>query len=202
MVARMSTPSVVPPRLERVSWIDTAKGGAILLVVLYHSTLFLADAGLPSILVRLSAGPDILPLFFFTAGLFGSRAVAARFGNLFERRVAPLIWLYFLWTLLYTIVFQIVPPAARPNPIWFGLLISPIWPNESTWFIYGLALYFMGAWLIRRAPVWVQLLLAIAISIAFGTNWINTGNAALDKIGMYFVFFLAAVHFGPLARRI
>lgn len=198
---RVTAAPAPAPAKDRVSWVDTAKGGAIILVVLYHSTIFLADAGMPSILVRVLAGPDILPLFFFTAGMFASRAVSARLGVVFERRVVPLVWLYLLWTLIYTVVFSLIPPGTRPRPSLLGLLLSPVWPNESTWFIYGLALYFLFAWLIRPLPVPLQFAIAAALSIVFGTNWVNIGNVAIDKIGMYFVFFLAAVHFGPWARR-
>lgn len=192
------------PVKQRYAWVDTAKGAAILLVVLFHATIFLTDVELSGDWDRLAITLDTfrMPLFFFTAGLFAPKAIAAPFTHLFRRRVALLLWVYGIWTIAYTIIFQILPPGAARPPTWLDLLLAPVWPNESTWFVYGLALYFMAAWLIRALPLWAQFAPAIALSVGFGTNYLDTGNTALDKIGIYFVYFLAAAHFGRFALAI
>lgn len=188
----------------RETWVDAAKGIAIIFVVLYHSVIFMADIGLGSIWVPLSGLLDSfrMPLFFFTAGLFAAKALQLTFGSLFRHRVLRLLWLYVLWSLIYVVVFQFVPIAHEGGPTWLGFLLILIWPNASTWFIYALALFFMLTWLLRPLPVWVQFIPALALTLAFGTRLVSSGSEPLDKMAIYYVFFLAAVHFGSVARRL
>ena len=188
----------------RETWVDAAKGIAIISVVLYHSVILMADIGLASIWVPLSGLLDSfrMPLFFFTAGLFAAKALQLSFGALFRRRVARLLWLYLLWSLIYVTVFQFVPIAREGGPTWLGFLLIPIWPNASNWFIYALALFFMVTWLLRTLPVWVQFLPALALTVVFGTRLVSSGSEPLDKMAIYYVYFLAAVHFGSFARRL
>jgi uncharacterized membrane protein YcfT len=187
----------------RETWVDAAKGIAIILVVLYHSVIFMADLGLASIWVALSGLLDSfrMPLFFFTAGLFAAKALQLPFAQLFHHRVARLLWLYLLWSLIYVVVFQFVPIAHEGGPTWIGFLLIPVWPNASNWFIYALALFFTATWLMRSLPVWAQFVPALALTLVFGTKLLSSGSEPLDKMAIYYVFFLAAVHFGALARR-
>src|SRR6187402_1710773 len=143
-----------------------------------------------------------MPLFFFTAGLFAPKALRMGFRDLFRHRLARLFWLYLLWSLIYVIVFQFVPIAESGGPTWLGFAFIPIWPNPSTWFIYALALFFIITWLMRSWPIWVQFLPALALTLLFGSNLLNSGSEPLDKMATYYIFFLAAVHFGTIARQL
>jgi uncharacterized membrane protein YcfT len=189
--------------MERERWVDTAKGIAIIFVVLFHSVIFMDDIHLAGPWVPLSGLMDTfrMPLFFFTAGIFAGKVLKLSFADLFRARIARLFWLYLLWSLLYTIVFQFVP-IQRDAPTWIGFLISPVWPNESTWFVYALGLFFIVQWLLRPLPIWLQFVPGVVLALLFGSGIVHSGNGALDKMGTYYVFFVAAVHFGPLARRI
>jgi uncharacterized membrane protein YcfT len=193
-----------PVATVRESWVDAAKGLAIICVVLFHSVIFMEAIGLASVWVALSGllDPFRMPLFFFTAGLFAPKALRMSFVELFRKRVALLLWLYLLWSLIWVIVFQFVPIAGDGAPTWLGFLLIPVWPNTSTWFIYALAIFFMGTWLIRSWPVWVQFLPALALTLAFGTRLVSSGSEALDKMAIYYIFFLAAVNFGTIARQL
>lgn len=201
----MSASTVATPVTRvRAEWVDTAKGIAIILVVLFHASIFMQDIGLAGFWGRITVVLDTfrMPLFFFTAGMFASSSLARPFRAMLHRRVALLAWVYVLWTIVYTIVFNLVPVPGRGSPSWLGLLLSPVWPNESTWFVWGLAVYFILSWAMRRLPVVAQLVLALIPAILFGMNIVDSGNTALDKVGTYFIFFVAAVHVGPAVIRL
>jgi uncharacterized membrane protein YcfT len=193
-----------PVATVRESWVDAAKGLAIICVVLYHSVLFMGDIGLAGVWVPISGLLDTfrMPLFFFTAGLFAPLALGMGFGELFRRRIARLLWLYLLWSVIWAVVFQFVPVAGSDSPTWLGLLLVPVWPNPSTWFIYALAIFFMGAWLMRSWPKWVQFVPALVLTLVFGARLVSSGSEPLDKIATYYIFFLAAVHFGATMRQL
>jgi uncharacterized membrane protein YcfT len=188
---------------EREGWVDSAKGIAIILVVLFHAIIFPAAVGLAWLWPTPALVLDTLrmPLFLFTAGLFASRAISLDLRALFWSRVARLLWVYVLWSIIWAIAFQFIPVTGSDEPsFWIDLLLFPVWPNASTWFVYGLAIYFIVAWLLKRLPIWAQLVIAGLISVAFGTQWIDTGNGSIDKIGTYFLYFLVAVHVSGWAR--
>ncbi|TNC19253.1 hypothetical protein FHE66_04000 [Georgenia sp. 311] len=190
----------VPPR---EGWVDVAKGGAIILVVLYHAAFFLDDVGLAWFWGEAGGALTTfrMPLFFFTAGLFAARALSLDLRHLLARRVLLLLWLYVLWSFTWTLAFRVLPNLDHV-PTWGELGLILVWPHASTstWFIYSLALYFVVAWAIRRLPVWAQLTLAAVVSVAFEAGVLDTGNMTLDKIATYFVFFLAAALLGPRVR--
>jgi len=187
----------------RESWVDVAKGGAIVLVVLYHAAYFLGDVGLAWSWSEASGALTTfrMPLFFLTAGLFAARALSLDLRGLLTRRVLRLLWLYVLWSFAWTLALRTLPHLSH-EPTWGELGLILVWPHASTstWFLYALALYFVLAWSIRRLPAWSQLTLAALVSIAFDADLLATGNMTLDKMATYFVFFLAAALLGPRLR--
>src|SRR5690606_5935605 len=94
----------------RETWVDVAKGGAIVLVVLFHAALFLDDVGLAWLWPRAGTALDTfrMPLFFSTAGLFAAKTLALDLRTVLRRRVARLVWVYVLWSLVWTLAFQVL----------------------------------------------------------------------------------------------
>lgn len=187
-------------------WVDTAKGLAIVLVVQFHSVLFLSlVGGTAPFWETLNAPLETfrMPLFFFTAGLFAAATLGLPFRRLMNGRVNRLLWLYALWTFLLTLLFRVFPVDPRAylessNPLtWW--VFSFVRPNDCTWFVYALAIYFLLGWLIRTIPPVVQLGLAGVLSLAAGL--LAPWGATTQKTATYFVFFLLAVHLGPAVRR-
>ncbi|WP_181424553.1 acyltransferase family protein [Georgenia satyanarayanai] len=189
----------------REGWVDVAKGGAIVLVVLYHAAFFLDDVGLAWSWSEAGGALTTfrMPLFFFTAGIFAAKALSLDLRRMVSRRVLLLLWLYVLWSFVWTLAFQILPNLNHV-PTWRELALVLVWPHASTstWFIYSLALYFLAAWAIRRLPVWTQLTLATLVSLAFGAGGLDTGNMTFNKMTEYFVFFLAAALLGRRFRQV
>lgn len=189
----------------RERWIDTAKGIAIVLVVLYHATMYLGLAGVDVPGAR--ANPMLetfrMPLFFFMSGVLGARAVTLGYRALYHRRLALLVYLYVLWVVLQQIFLALLPPTSlepEPAPLWSVLTLAVI-PNENLWFLYALPLFFTIAWLTRSWPALMPLALAGVVSVLFGSGLLET-DTAWDKMGRYLFFFLLALRIGGSVRRL
>ncbi|GAB2624779.1 acyltransferase family protein [Pseudactinotalea suaedae] len=185
----------------REDWVDVAKGIAIVLVVGFHAVVFPANLGLVQDWRGFAALLDTfrMPLFFFTSGLFAAPVLRRSLRELWRTRVARLLWLFVLWSVLWFAVFYAAPPlgtsrvSQRPEE----LLLMLVSPNQNTWYVYALALYLLAAWGLRRLPVAVQISLAALLAVAFDVGLLDAANGAVDRMGRGFVWFLVAVHLGP-----
>lgn len=197
--------STVGTAAVREVWVDTAKGIAIILVVLFHAIIFTDRVDLAWLWPVPAGILDTfrMPLFFFAAGLFASKALRLSFRDLTRTRLLRLVWLYVLWSFIWAVVFTFVhvPGSGGEAPLMQFLFILVL-PNPSTWFVYGLALYFIAMWLMRRFPWWLQLSVGLAIALLFGTQTLTADNGALNKMGLYFLYFQLAVLSGAHARRL
>lgn len=191
------------PQKPRERWIDIAKGIAIILVVLLHSSFdYLGDthvwrwADYATVLETFR-----MPLFFFTAGIFASGALSKPFRQLLNTRVLRFAWLYVLWSCLGIVSVEIVFVGYHGlgNLLmeFPGILVIPY---ATTWFIYAIALYFVAAWLVRKLPLVLQLAIGVAATILFHANLFTPPDSEWAKVGEYFLFFLLAVEFGPRLR--
>ncbi|MEV8133606.1 acyltransferase family protein [Pseudarthrobacter oxydans] len=182
------------PRLE---WLDTARGLAVTLVVLYHAVLFAESiagaSGVWSPVIRFFQ-PLRLPLLFFVSGMLSSSAVRRSWGWLARNRIGTLLWCYGLWTALTFIIFGFVP-YTRPDAPGRGLgpmMESLMLPHTGLWYLLSLAAMVVAAKLLGRVPSWLVLpvtaiLSAVVSSDVFGVglwwSWANTLSYA-------FFFFL------------
>jgi fucose 4-O-acetylase-like acetyltransferase len=99
----MTTTATSPSR--RVTWIDAAKGLAIILVVVLHATesVSMTSTGAASGQVAVwdeinyALGSMRMPLFFAMSGLLAAKWVNARWGRVLGVKVALFVWLLVLW---------------------------------------------------------------------------------------------------------
>ncbi|MCE4268212.1 acyltransferase [Rhodococcus sp. MS16] len=184
----------------RTLWVDIAKAIAIVLVVLYHSALFLvADDLTPEYWTKINRTFQTfrMPLFFFAAGLFASSVINRSWAMLWKSRLALLAWTFILWTVLRYAFFWIVPsplPLDESNPVL--LLMAPVWPQTGLWFLHALAIFFVAAKAMKvlRIPPVVQVVGAALVSAAFFAG-VSVGNISYNGMFQYFVFFLTACHY-------
>lgn len=203
MTTANSMDEVVPRPRER--WIDVAKGIAIILVVLLHSSFdYFGDSHVwrwADYAIMLETFR--MPLFFFMAGIFASGALSKSFRELVDTRVFRFGWVYVLWTVIGIVLLQSILVGFDG---WGSVLLEFaqmfVMPYESTWFIYAIAAYFVVAWLLRRLPLVVQLAVAVAATALFRSGLISPPDSEWTKVGEYFLFFLLAVEFGPRLRRL
>jgi uncharacterized membrane protein YcfT len=187
----------------RERWIDVAKGIAIILVVLLHSTFdYVTDR---QVWRWENYGTLIetfrMPLFFFTAGIFASRVLAKSFRELLDLRILRFGWLYALWTLLAVIVLApVLTGTTSVKEMLIALAVSVVIPSPATWFIYAIVVYFLLGWAVRRLPALAQVALGLVLTVIFQSGVLVAPDTEWGKVGTYFLFFLLAVNFGPLLR--
>ncbi len=159
-----------------------------MLVVLWHVTRkdYLAlpwDVGVPVTGAWGRASelllPVRMPLFFLISGLFAARQVERPWPEVWRRRVAPLAYLFVLWTLVHTLVLQATPGfdtaiADGPRALLVQLTVTP----GNLWYLLALALYVAVARATRSAPHWA-LAGALVLSAVASAGLVPTpGNRA------------------------
>ncbi len=188
-------------RAENREWINFAKGAAIILVVLYHSSLFLNDLGLagstPRLRLVLSYFP--MPVFFFIAGLTARRMLTWNFTDLWRRRLLTLVYLYLLWSVIRVVFYLVIPHlrgTERSPTDLVNIALLPVWPTSSYWFIWALAIFTLLAWLLRKLPVTLQIAAAGAVAVLSTTPGVlDLDNVGWDRVTANFIFFIIAVYF-------
>lgn len=199
----MASPRSGAGAVRARAWVDFGKGIAISLVVLYHVTLFLGDVGIVGLPNRLKIILALFPMpaFILIAALYNSRANSWTFKALWHRRLWPLVYLYIVWSTL-RFLFHLAIPGLRgrtgelPAHELKSLLAIFIWPSSSYWFIYALVLHTLFAWLLRRLPPIIHLTMAAALSMAFTSGLVDSGNVGWNRIAELYVFYVAGIVFG------
>lgn len=182
----------------RAAWATPAKGLAITLVVAFHATLYLKGAGVDVALGRGKVALELYPMpaFFLVVGMAAASHRRLGLSALWWRRLAPLLYLYVLWSVIRTVFYLVVPglggglgdlPATDPR----SLLLLLVWPSSSYWFLHALLIFTLVRWLVAPAPVWVQLAGSAALSTLFTSGLVQTGDVGWDRVGGLFFFFVA-----------
>lgn len=87
--------------VDRVQWVDAARGIAIILVVLHHSIQGALDADIASdnwSVVTEFVRTMRMPLFFACAGIFAGKWIRTKtWGEMLRSKVLLLMWVYLLW---------------------------------------------------------------------------------------------------------
>jgi uncharacterized membrane protein YcfT len=196
---------------RRTVWADAAKGGCILLVVLWHVIMkhyLRVDWRIPvpipgawGTLGELLL-PLRMPLFFTISGMFAAGAVQRPWRVVGRTKVAKFAYLYALWLVFHTAVLALVPDfdTARGGSALDLLEQLTITPT-NLWYLLALALYFTVAKVVRRVPTALVLAPALLLSAVAAAELIPTpGNRA--GLLQNLVFFLAGLRFRPMVERL
>ena len=174
---------------KRLSWIDTAKGISIILVVMMYSAYSVGeDTGSISYLnyVIGFATPFRMPEFFLISGLFLSQVIARPWARFTDRRAVHYFYFYALWVVIH-IGTKTVLGGLNPLDSLGEIATSIIAPYGVLWFIYMLGVFSIAAkilWDLRIAH-WVALPLALGLQMLT----VETGFYALNQFAEYFVYF-------------
>lgn len=198
----------------RLSWVDTARGISILLVVVLHATLWLGYIGEPpSWLVAFNevAGFFRMPLFFAAAGLFAQKWMRASWHELARDKLWLLVWVYLAWQpafFAFKFAAGQVLPDQQDTSLAAHLLravVSPLRPQGELWFLWALVLFFVAARLLAALPRLLHLGLAaagamlwlLAVVPALGDQTVRLIGVGIVSAPYLYLFFVL----GLLGRR-
>ncbi|WP_106478780.1 acyltransferase family protein [Phytohalomonas tamaricis] len=172
-------PSQLTPS-NRIAWIDAAKGTCILLVVLYHTNLFIIlpselSSTLPSTLwnmVITAMKPLRMPLFFLISGfLVYSSIFSKSWRQVFRSRIGTLLWLYALWLIAHWGFELFLMEYGKPEAIYHGhptpesitgLIWNALQGATGIWYLYALVIYFVICKTFKRWAILTLAILALA----------------------------------------
>lgn len=179
------------PARTRETWVDVAKGVAILLVVLFHAGGYVPDtttAGRAWEQVNVVLVSVRMPLFFLVSGLFVGKALANQTARrYFRAKPWPPFYLFVLWTLIYGGL------SAASADTFGESALRTLLLQTTLWYMAGLAVHMSVAWFIRGLPPAVQIGGAAVVAAPFAVFFpFELGGFA--HIPNYFVFFLIGCH--------
>ncbi|MEW5289901.1 acyltransferase family protein [Erwinia papayae] len=206
---------------EEIAWINSLKGGCILLVVLWHVTF----PGYAATAMHLSAGfiparlwlavnnylvPLRMPVFFFVSGLLASHGILHRdWKQVLTGRVINLFYLYFIWGIIQWLMIRGVSghimggqlstgsnAAWAETPLKFIRLM--LLAMSSCWYLYALGLFFLLAKLFRQQNGSL-LLMAVVLNYAAVSGIIPGWGPA--SLAQYLIFFLLGVFHSDMLLR-
>ncbi|WP_105036039.1 acyltransferase family protein [Cryobacterium aureum] len=185
---------------ERIGWVDSGRGLAILLVALFHSANWLLEVGFTIPYWREindALSSMRMPLFFVLSGLFAAKWLLRSWRDLWTVKVRLYLWVFLLWEVVGSIVFQIgqimtgVGFGLRDAVL--GLVASPVLPRFELWFIWALSIFFVVAKLSRRVNPRLQLVVAGAVSVV-ALSGLDTPNVGWSGALKYYFFFLVGIY--------
>src|SRR3954453_7007234 len=199
MTANGTIPPLHPTAVQRVDWVDYAKGICIIMVVMMHSVLGVEKAagetGFMHVLVAF-AKPFRMPDFFLISGLFLSLVIDRDWRNYLDRKVIHFAYFYVLWV---TIQFGFKAPGIAAETSWpqAGLMYleSFIEPFGTLWFIYLLPIFFVVTKLSRQLPSSTGPYMVLGAAAVLEMAHVATGWTVIDEFCARFVYFYAGYLF-------
>lgn len=197
------------PRKVKLQWVDFSKGLCMVLVVLFHSALFMetqVNADYEGFWwpVSEALSPLRMPLFFFISGLLSVSALGKALGDSKPRTVG-LYYVYAIWTFLF--LSRLWLPLSRngaPAPAPDDVVLSLVLPT-SFWYLYALPVFFLAAWVMIRVLGRYSAYALIPLGILSALSPILRDNAEpllsapmdaakLPSLAAHFVWFYLGVH--------
>ncbi|MGH6682430.1 MAG: acyltransferase family protein, partial [Pseudolabrys sp.] len=186
----------------RLSWVDSAKGLSIILVVMmysaYNTGQYTGEVGFLHYLIGF-ATPFRMPEFFLISGLFLSQVIARPWRPYADRRVVHYFYFYFLWAFIM-IALKVGIFARAPIDMTRDLGLAIVEPYGVLWFIYLLGVFGLAVKLLWRfrVPFYVVVPLAAALQMA----QIDSSSYVVTQFSAYFVFYYIGFIAAPLIFRI
>lgn len=179
------------PLQNRLDHLDFAKGISIALVVVFHTTMALDRQNMADAhywLLNNFMSPIRMPMFFFISGFLMNKSAQSASSDAFYRKVAGLIYLFVLWSVIHLLWETVSPITSAPAASeWVVFFYSP---SSVLWFIWALAIYFCIARTgetVRKDAIFV---VALMLSIATQMGLIEFSNYAHDNVLKFLPMFL------------
>jgi uncharacterized membrane protein YcfT len=188
---------------QRLSWVDTAKGISIILVVMMYCVFNVGQdadgVGLFHYVIAF-ATPLRMPEFFLISGLFLSEVIGRSWARYADRRVVHYFYFYALWAVIH-IGLKIGLTLGHPVEALQQIALAVVEPYGVLWFIYLLAVFSATAKLAFtfKVPHWMVLAIGAALQIP---SFSVPQSYLVEQFCHYFVFFYAGYVFAPKIFRL
>ncbi|MDO6408890.1 acyltransferase family protein [Pantoea phytobeneficialis] len=200
---------------QEILWINTLKGGCILLVVLHHAIIttfapslqYLTAGIIPAegwVTFNKYLSPLRMPAFFFVSGLLAASAISKKsWQEVFTKKFSNILYLYLLWGVIQWLCIHYISThmmgdrlstaknaAYADSPLQFIKLL--LLSMTSLWYLYALAGFFLFTKLFHRQKV-ALVLLAIVANYAAQLSLIPGWGPA--SVAQNYLYFLLGVFF-------
>jgi uncharacterized membrane protein YcfT len=184
-------------KIDRLSWVDAAKGVSIILVVMMYSAYntgeYTGQVGFLHYVIGF-ATPFRMPEFFLISGLFLSQVVSRPWLQFVDRRVVHYLYFYVLWV---TIMLGLKIGVYELDFIKMlkQLAFAMAQPYGVLWFVYLLALFGLVTKMLYQVsvPAWAVLPVAIGLEVLSP----HSSSYVVTQFAAYFVFFYLGFLTGP-----
>jgi fucose 4-O-acetylase-like acetyltransferase len=200
ITARPVSHSVLASTLAspRVSWVDTAKGFGIILVVFGHVLGGVVTSGLmtwttATRFVDAWIYTFHMPLFFFLSGLFIPHSASNRWGSFALNKLCTIAYPYFVWSLITVLVKSSLGGITNHS-----YNISDLWlifykPVDQFWFLYVLFVLSISVSALLKFGFWPWLVFVIAIMVYLEILPIPLQWGVLYETRSYAIYFALGV---------
>lgn len=209
--ASPASPAAAAPA-SRMDWVDMARAGAVVAVVLFHACIghywAMDHAKVDAIAwwdrVNQIVTAVRMPLLFTISGMLAAGKISRGFrrGKAIEAAVTN-YYLYVVWLLVFGGMLLLA--GDRPVPFQVDALSTYLrefyLPNSPLWYVFALALYILGFTALRRVPA------AVVLSALLGLHLVATQLYTLESPlwtrGLSFaLFFGLGVYGRPIMRAV
>ncbi|MFC4223183.1 acyltransferase family protein [Lysinibacter cavernae] len=169
-----------------MTWVDSLRGIAVLLVVSTHSVSLLMGAHLlPNDVatVALEANrlfwPFRMPALMLFSGLFVIRSFQKGIGRYLSGKLRYVAWPYLVWSFLMIL---------RATGWDIAPMLSIIWrPYSSLWFLYYLVAFYVLFLIVTKIPT------PLVIAASLVASFLAPSVASLPRFLYLFAFFMAGI---------
>ncbi len=179
---------------NRMRWMDMLRGVAIVLVVVYHCTVYMYEK-YPDAFAGLKyagelVGPFRMPVLFFLSGMLLAGSIEKGAKRYALGKINNLIYPFVVWTLVLYLLYEVREVAlGLPSEIdLFKALLYDPW--HHLWFLHYLAVYYVVGFVLFKAGFLVSALVAV-------TLYLIGYPAGFGYLTALFMFFMA----GAFANR-
>lgn len=153
---------------ERLHWIDSLRGAAIILVIHLHvvNKVYQIAPDADKFLENFTdiVAPLRMPLLVFLSGLFVSYSTSKGFFGFFKGKVQNILYPYLIWTVITFYQMHFVSQLSG-DVFNKSLLETFAFPILHMWFLYNLLLYFIVIYFLNKVSYTLPVILSLIVYI-------------------------------------
>jgi uncharacterized membrane protein YcfT len=187
-------------KYDRMLWVDLAKGVAIFLVAMHHSSIYersIFSMGVENGLIWSKAELVFynvrMPLFFLISGFLASGIASRRKDSRIRFDASlSLTYVYFLWSLILLLLVPNWPNDGVAQSIGWRQIGATLLGDSLAWYLWAIVMSFFAACLTRRLPILAVLPLAFVIGVLLQTYGHMIGGR-LETLGRLLPFYMLGI---------